>query len=50
MRELQLWFIESELEQCVGRARLLRHSATVHLYSNFPVRQTILSEDLPKEL
>lgn len=42
LRDIQLWIIESELEQCIGRARLLRYDATVHLYSNFPVRQCTL--------
>lgn len=51
LRDIQLWIIESELEQCVGRARLLRYDATVHLYSNFPVRQcTLVSGDLNREL
>ncbi|MEM1484916.1 hypothetical protein V6615_08540 [Oscillospiraceae bacterium PP1C4] len=45
LRHLQLWFIESELEQCIGRARLLRNDCTVYLYSNFPVKQTILEEE-----
>ena len=30
---------ESELEQAVGRARLLWHDCTVYLFSNFPVQQ-----------
>ncbi len=47
LRDIQLWIIESELDQCIGRARLLRHDATVHLYSNFPVKQcTLVSIDL----
>lgn len=39
MRNLQFYFLESELEQAVGRARLLRHPCTVYLFSNFPCRQ-----------
>ena len=41
VREIQLYFIESELEQCVGRARLLRYNATVYLFSNYPCRQAV---------
>ena len=39
LRKIHLWMIESELEQAVGRARLLRNACTVHLFSNFPLRQ-----------
>lgn len=39
LRAVQFWMIESELEQAIGRARLLRHECTVHLFSNFPLRQ-----------
>lgn len=42
LRELQLYSIESELEQCVGRARLLRKSCTVYLFSAFPCEQAEL--------
>ena len=45
MRRLQFYFIESELEQAVGRARLLRFPCNVHLFSNFPLRQAILMQD-----
>lgn len=38
LREIQLSLIESDLIQAVGRARTLRTSATVDLYSNFPLR------------
>jgi hypothetical protein len=40
LRDVHFWMIESELEQAVGRARLLRHPCTVHLFSNFPLDQT----------
>uniref|UniRef100_UPI0040472683 hypothetical protein n=1 Tax=Algoriphagus sp. TaxID=1872435 RepID=UPI0040472683 len=40
LREIQLALIESDLIQAVGRARTLRTSATVELYSNFPLRIT----------
>lgn len=39
LREIQMYAIESELEQCVGRARLLRNNCTVYLFSSFPCRQ-----------
>ena len=39
LQHLQFWMIESELEQAVGRARLLRNSCKVHLFSNFPLSQ-----------
>ena len=39
LQAIQFWMIESELEQAVGRARLLRNSCNVHLFSNFPLRQ-----------
>lgn len=39
LRHIHLWMIESELEQAVGRARLLRNECTVHLFSNFPLGQ-----------
>lgn len=32
MRNMQLFFIESELEQAVGRARLLRENCTVYVF------------------
>lgn len=38
LREIQLAIIESDLIQAVGRARTLRTSATVELYSNFPLK------------
>lgn len=38
LREIQLAMIESDLIQAVGRARILRTTAHVDLYSNFPLR------------
>jgi len=38
LREIQLALIESDLIQAVGRARTLRESAKVEIYSNFPLR------------
>lgn len=37
LQELQFHFIESELVQAIGRARLLRNDCTVTLYSNYPI-------------
>lgn len=52
MRNLQFYFLESELEQAIGRARLLRHTCTVYLFSNFPCRQAQIRQQpylqLPK--
>lgn len=39
MRTIQIWCIESLLEQAVGRARLLRYDCEVKVYSGFPVAQ-----------
>ena len=39
LQKIHLWMIESELEQAVGRARLLRNACTVNLFSNFPLSQ-----------
>ena len=38
-QKIQKYLIGSELEQAVGRARLLRYDCTVYLYSGFPVEQ-----------
>ena len=42
LRELQFYFLKKELEQCIGRARLLRYDCTVRLFSNFPCEQAEL--------
>ena len=44
LRKFHFWMIESELEQAVGRARLLRCHCTVNLFSNFPLRQAVMKE------
>lgn len=44
LRNIQFYMINSEIEQAVGRARLLRCDCTVNLFSNFPLRQAILKE------
>lgn len=43
LRRIQLWLIKSELEQSVGRARILRNDCNVFLFSNFPVEQAELN-------
>lgn len=42
MQEIQFYYIESELVQAIGRARVLRTNATVHVFSNYPVRGAVL--------
>ena len=42
LRTIQFWLIGTELEQAIGRARLLNEDCTVHLFSNFPLRQAQL--------
>lgn len=49
LRKIHFWMIESELEQAVGRARLLRNACTVHLFSNFPMSQSELVENFDYE-
>lgn len=44
LRTIQFYMIESELEQAVGRARLLRCDCTVYLFSNYPLCQVEMSE------
>lgn len=39
LRKIHLWMVESELEQAVGRARLLRNKCIAHVFSNFPLNQ-----------
>lgn len=46
IQEIEYYLINSELEQCLGRARLLRHDCTVYLFSNFPcVQAEIIQEN-----
>lgn len=45
MQNLQLFFIESELEQAIGRARVLRCDCKVYVFSNFPCEQAEIKED-----
>jgi hypothetical protein len=49
LRNIHFWMIESDLEQAVGRARLLREICNVYLFSNFPLSQAkIIDFDLSK--
>lgn len=45
LRSLQLYFISKELEQCIGRARLLRNDCKVLVLSNFPCEQAELIQE-----
>ena len=42
LQKIQLFSLESELEQCVGRARLLRNDCNVYVFSAFPCEQAEL--------
>ena len=44
LHTIQFYMIETELEQAVGRARLLRCDCTVNLFSDFPLKQAELRE------
>ena len=39
LRKVHLWFLMSQIEQAVGRARLSRNSCTVRVFARFPVEQ-----------
>ena len=39
LQKIQIWMLSSQLEQAVGRARLLRNNCTVTVYAGFPVEQ-----------
>lgn len=39
LQMIQTWLISSQLEQAVGRARLLREDCTVTVFAGFPVEQ-----------
>lgn len=45
MQNLQLYFLHSELEQAIGRARLLRCECTVYVFSNLPCEQAEIIQD-----
>ncbi|TYQ18295.1 UNVERIFIED_CONTAM: hypothetical protein Cloal_0725 [Acetivibrio alkalicellulosi] len=42
LREMQMYSIEAELLQTIGRARHLRHDVTVYYFGNFPLPQAII--------
>ena len=42
LRTIQLWLLESFLEQAVGRARLLRFNCTVKVFARFPIEQAVI--------
>ena len=42
LRTIQLWMLESLLEQAVGRARLLRFECTVKVFARFPIDQAMI--------
>lgn len=44
LRNIQLYLISTELEQAIGRSRLLRTNSTIYLFSNFPCQQATLSK------
>lgn len=45
MQNLQLFFIETELEQAIGRARVLRYDSTVYVFSNYPCAQAEIVQE-----
>ena len=45
MQNLQLACIEAEIEQAIGRARILRKDCTVYVFSNYPCQQAELKQD-----
>jgi hypothetical protein len=44
LKNIQLWMIESELLQAIGRARPLREECTVNVFSNLPLHQAVMKE------
>ena len=44
LQDFQFWMLESDIEQAIGRARLLREFCTVNLYSSFPTEQAVMAE------
>ncbi|OBQ05484.1 MAG: hypothetical protein AN482_16510 [Anabaena sp. LE011-02] len=45
LRNIQFYFIESELKQAVGRARPNTEPVTVHLFSNYPLPEACISDE-----
>ena len=50
MQNLQLYYIESELEQAIGRARPLRCECQVSVFSNYPCQQAEMIQEPYLEL
>lgn len=50
IQNLQLFLIETDLEQAIGRSRVLRKDCTVYVFSNYPCEQAelIQTEYLPE--
>ena len=42
LQEIQFYMIEAELVQSVGRARALNNNCTVHVFSNYPLVESVL--------
>lgn len=42
LQMIQLWMLESLLEQAIGRARLLRYDCTVKVFARFPIDQAMM--------
>lgn len=42
VQEIQFYMIEAELIQAVGRARALNNNCTVHVFSNYPLVESVL--------
>lgn len=47
LQMIQIWLLSSQLEQAVGRARLLREDCQVFVYAGFPVEQAKYIDTLP---
>ncbi len=45
LQKIQFHFIEEQIEQAIGRARHLREDVVVKLFTNFPVKNTLLTDD-----
>lgn len=45
LQRIQFWYIEGELLQAIGRARLLRENAVVWAFTNFPLEQAELIQE-----
>jgi len=43
LRSLQFFFIESELKQAIGRARVNTELCTVEVYSNYPLPEACVT-------